>query len=508
MKVMRALQYALVAVIILTTLVAPAAPAGRHPPLRQPRRPPWPNRPRRLKPPKRRNRPRRLRPTAAPAATKAPEPNKAPVAAALKAPIPYPDPPKIEVGAEPVKRQKISEIVTYKALPEYKEPAWVTDLVKAGKLPAVKDRLPKEPRVILKSGTADGTGVYGDVGRFFSACPTAGWNRTAGTSAGWFGIESYSSNYDSLVRMGPFFRTDVDTEPLPQLAKSWEWSADGKQLTMKLMEGVKWSDGVPFNADDVMFTWEDYVNDKNVNATVQADRFKFGDQPAKLEKVDDYTIKWTFGAAKPPTALYDMAEGRLNIMPAHILKAKHPKYNKEMDYKKFANFPDQELPQVTTGPFAATEYKTDELLIMRRNPYFYAVDETGQQLPYLDEIQYQKGPSGTGRTLCVMAGGCDQDNLENPSVFVEALKKASEPNSPNKITWGPETLGYRVDVNQSVDMGVKDDRDKAVRGLFRDVKFRRALSQGMDRDGITQAIIRGPFLRVARRRLPRHAGVR
>ena len=205
-----------------------------------------------------------------------------------------------------------------------------------------------------------------------------------------------------------------------------------------------------------------------------------------------------------------MSEGRFDIMPAHILKPMHPKYNKDMDYKKFANFPTpQDLPQVTTGPFAATEYKTDELLIMRRNPYFYAVDETGQQLPYLDEIQYQKGPSGTGRTLCVMAGGCDQDNLENPSVFVEALKKASEPNSPNKITWGPETLGYRVDVNQSADMGVKDDRDKAVRELFRDVKFRRALSQG---DGSRRHHAgdhaRPVPARVARRRLPRLAGVR
>ena len=107
------------------------------------------------------------------------------------------------MGAEPVKRQKISEIVTYKALPEYKEPAWVTDLVKAGKLPAIKDRLPKEPRVILKSGMADGIGVYGDVGRFFSACPTAGWNYTAGTTSGWFGIDSYSNSYDALVQHGP-----------------------------------------------------------------------------------------------------------------------------------------------------------------------------------------------------------------------------------------------------------------------------------------------------------------
>ena len=395
-----------------------------------------------------------------------------------------------------MKRQKISEIVTYKALPEYKEPAWVTELVKAGKLPAIKDRLPKEPRVILKSGMPDGIGVYGDVGRFFSACPTAGWNYTAGTTSGWFGIDSYSNSYDALVRRGPLFRTDTDVEPLPQLAKSWEWSADGKQLTMKLMEGVKWSDGTPFTANDVMFTWEDYISDQNVNSQRKADAFKFNGVPARLEKIDDYTIRWTFGVSKPPTALFNMAEGRFDVMPMHIMKPMHPKYNKEMDYKKFANFPSpQELPQVTTGPFVAIEYKTDELLIMRRNPYFYAVDETGQQLPYLDEIQYQKGPSGTGRTLCVMAGGCDQDNLENPSVFVEALRKASEPNSPNKITWGPETLAFGVELNQSADFGVKDDRDKAVRALFRDARFRRALSHATDRDGIAQALMRGPFLR-------------
>ena len=120
-----------------------------------------------------------------------------------------------------------------------------------------------------------------------------------------------------------------------------------------------------------------------------------------------------------------MSENRFDIMPAHILKPMHPKYNKKMDYKKFANFPSP--PGAASGNHwavrRATEYKTDELLIMRRNPYFYAVDETGSSFRIFDEIQYQKGPSGTGRTLCVMAGGCDQDNLENPSVFVEALRK-------------------------------------------------------------------------------------
>ncbi len=484
MKSMRAMLYALVVLTICTTLVACAAPAPTPAPapveeVQAPEPTPVPP------------------PTTAPEPTPAPEPTQAPPPPGeLQGPIPYPDPPKLEVGGEPVKKQPISEIVTYKALPEYKEPAWVADLVEAGKLPPVKDRLPKEPRVILTSGMADGVGNYGDVGRFFSACPTAGWNIMAGTTAGWFGIEHYSFHYQALVNTGPLWRADQDVEPFPMLAKSWEWSDDGTQLTMHLIEGAKWSDGEPFTADDVIFTWEDFISDPNVNSGRKADAFAFGGTPAKLEKVDDYTIKWTFGVPKPVEALYLMDMGDFDVMPAHVFKPLHPKYNTSTDYKTFANQPaPQDLPMVTMGPWVPVEYKTDQLLLMRRNPYFYSVDETGQQLPYLDEIQYQKGPSGTGRTLCVMAGGCDQDNLENPSVFVEALKKAAEPDAPNVITWGPETLGYWLEVNQSADLGVKDDRDAAVRELFRDVRFRRALSQAMDRDGITQAIMRGPFLR-------------
>lgn len=436
-------------------------------------------------------------PTAAPEEPTAEQPAaEAPAAGELQGPIPYPDPPDLGMGTLEVKRQPISEIVAYKALSEYKEPAWVTELVTAGKLPPVQDRLPKEPRVILTSGMADGVGIYGDVGRFFSACPTAGWNILAGTTAGWFGIEHYSFHYSALVDTGPLWRADQDIDPFPLVAKSWEWSEDGKQLTMHLIEGAKWSDGVPFTADDVIFTWEDFISDPNVNSGRKADSFAFGGTPATLEKVDDFTIKWTFGVSKPPQALYYMGMGNFDVMPAHVFKPLHPKYNTNTDYKTFANQPaPQDLPMVTLGPWVPVEYKTDQLLVMRRNPYFYSVDESGQQLPYIDEIQYQKGPSGTGRTLCVLAGGCDQDNLENPSVFVEALSKAEEPTAQNKITWGPETLGYALLVNQSANLGVKDERDTAVRELLRTLEFRRALSQAMDREGITQAIMRGPFLR-------------
>lgn len=479
MKSLRATLYVVVTAIICFSMVACAAPAPAPAPT-QPAAAP-------TKAPE---------PTKPPAPTQPPAPTEAPTKVELQGPIPYPEPPQLEVGGEPVKRQPISEIVTYKALPKYNEPAWVTELVKQGKLPPVEERLPKEPQVILKSGMADGIGVYGDVGRFFSACPTAGWNFMAGTTAGWFGIEHYSYHYQALVLTGPLWRADQDVDPFPQLAKSWEWSEDGTQLTMHLIEGAKWSDGVPFTADDVIFTWEDYISDPNVNSWMKADALTYNGIPAKLEKIDDYTIRWTFGMPRPPLALYRMDQGDFDVFPAHIFKPLHPKYNPNTDYKTFANTPGpQDLPQITMGPFAAVEYKTDELLIMRRNPYFWKVDEEGNQLPYFDEIQYQKGPSGTGRTLCVMAGGCDQDNLENPSVYVEALKKAAEPDAPNKITWGPETLGFWLALNLSADLGVKSDRDKAVRELFRDFRFRRALTQAIDREGITQAIMRGPFLR-------------
>ena len=147
------------------------------------------------------------------------------------------------------------------------------------------------------------------------------------------------------------------------------------------------------------------------------------------------------------------------------------------------------------GPWVITEYKTDELMIMRRNPYYWKVDEAGNQLPYLDEIQYRKGPSGIGRDLCTIAGDCDHMNLENPSTFVEAMTRAQAPDATYSVTWGPETLGYFMAFNYSLDVGIEGDRDVAVRTLFRDLRFRQALSYATDRDGIAQSIMKGPFLR-------------
>jgi len=413
--------------------------------------------------------------------------------------IPYPEPPALDLGNATIEKMPIDQIVTYKALDEYHEPEWVTALVDAGELPPVADRLPVEPKVVLKTGMPDGIGVYGDVWRDFSACPTAGWNNGAGVTAGWFGIESMSFDYQSLVKTGPLYRADQDLEPFPNLAKSWEWSDDGLQLTMHLLEGAKWSDGEPFTADDVMFTWEDLINDPQVIrlSGTKGDAFNLDGQPSTLEKIDDYTIMWTFATPKPLQLFYIMDESDFNISPAHQIKPLHPKYNDAMDYKSFQDaLPAEQLPIATMGPWVPVEYKTDELLIMRRNPYFWEVDEEGNQLPYIDEAVYQKGPSGVGRTLCTLAGGCDHTNVENPSSeYVDTLKRAAEPDAEFRMSWGPEDLTFQLSLNQSEGLGIQDDRDVAVRQLFREDDFRQAVSHALDRDGIAQSLVRGPLLR-------------
>ncbi len=419
--------------------------------------------------------------------------------ATVKPPIPYPPPNDLGLGGGAVKKLPIDQIVTYKALPAYKQAPWLDKFVADGKLPPVERRLPKEPAVMLKSGMKDGTGVYGDLWRGFSACPTAGYNDMAGTTMGWFGIESYTSRYGALVKTGPLYRATQDIEPMPEVAKSWEWSADGKVLTLHLIEGAFWSDGVPFTADDVMFTWEGFILDDNVNAPRHQDAWSWDGKPAVMAKVDDYTITITFPVEKPLDCFYLMNEDNFHAMPLHQLKPLHPKWSTadpKPDYKSFADaLPPDKLPLVTLGPWVITEYKTDELMIMRRNPFYWKVDEDGNQLPYMDEIQYRKGPSGIGRDLCTIAGDCDHMNLENPSTFVEAMTRAQDPAAKYNVTWGPETLGYGVNFNYSLDFGVQNDRDKAVRELNRDLRFRQALSYAADRDGIAQSIMKGPFLR-------------
>jgi peptide/nickel transport system substrate-binding protein len=411
----------------------------------------------------------------------------------LEGPVMYPEGVPMTEGREP-KRFNLDEMIVYKALPEYSQPAWMDAFVEDGTLPPVEERLPNEPQVFLAGAMSDGLGDYGGMWRDFSACPTEGWNLGAGQTQGWFGINIIYQ--EALVKTGPMFLRKDKIEPFPNLAKSWEWSEDGYELTMHLIEGAKWSDGEPFSSEDVMFTWNDLILDPNVNHSTSRTSWQIEGEDITLEALDEYTIKFTFPVPFPLQKMFIMDDYDFYVAPAHIWQPLHPSYNEDTDYVSFEKaWPPDQLPPVTMGPWVAVEYKTDELMILRRNPFYWKVDEAGKQLPYLDEVVFEKGSTGVGRTLGTLAGSLDHANLENPSTFVETLKRAEEEDAHFYVEWGPETLAFSLHINQSANFGVEDERDAELRKLFRDLRFRRAVSQAIDREGIAQAVVRGPFLR-------------
>ncbi|OCP35946.1 alpha-galactoside-binding protein [Ensifer sp. LC163] len=384
-------------------------------------------------------------------------------------------------------------ILEYKALPEYREPEWVTEkFVKTGKLPPVAERLPKEPLVFKTGNMADGIGVYGDTMRHVVGGRPEGWNYSAGQTQGWGGIDI--EIFECLTRTAPLFQVEAkDMEPLPNLAKSWEWSPDGHKLTMHLIEGAKWSDGVPFSSEDVMFYWEDNVVDPNVSPLNGATPETFG-EGTTLRAIDANTVEWTFKEAFPRQHLYSMAYGTFCPGPAHILKTKHPKYNKDMTYDQYKNgFPPEYMNTPVMGAWVPVEYRSDDIIVLRRNPYYWKVDEAGNQLPYINEMHY-KLSTWADRDVQAIAGSGDFSNLEQPENFVESLKRAASETAPARLAFGARLIGYNLHMNFSGNgWGDPDERAKAVRELNRNADFRKAVTMAIDRKKLGESLVKGPF---------------
>jgi len=382
------------------------------------------------------------------------------------------------------------ELWTYKALDGYNEPAFMADMVAAGTLPPVAERLPAEPLVHMTGAMSDGIGEYGGVFRHVIGGRPEGWNWMAGQHQGWGGINM--AMQECLVRVGALWQVKAEEQsgPLPNLAKSWEWNDDRTQLTLHLIEGARWSDGDPFDAEDVRFWWEDNVQDENVAAWMAPEGMGAG---TTMTVVDDYTVQFTFLEPQGPSRLQSLAYIQGCPGPSHVLKASHPSYNDEATYDGYRNaLPSDMLSPVVMGPWVPVEHRPDEIVIMRRNPYFWKVDEAGNQLPYMNEMHF-KLTTWSDRTTQAVAGTGDFSNMENPGNYVEALRQSQADDSPTSAQFGPRVLSWEVEMNYSNDVGVQDEVDAELRELFRNADFRIALSHALDRDAIGQSVARGPF---------------
>ena len=130
--------------------------------------------------------------------------------------------------------------------------------------------------------------------------------------------------------------------------------------------------------------------------------------------------------------------------PAHILKPQHPKYKPATPTTTIKNaFPPEYMNIPVMGAWVPVEYRPDDIIVMRRNPYYWKVDEAGNQLPYLNEMHYRLS-TWADRDVQAVAGTGDFSNLEQAESYVEALKRSADPNAPARLAFGARTIGYAL----------------------------------------------------------------
>ena len=260
---------------------------------------------------------------------------------------------------------------------------------------------------------------------------------------------------------------------------------------MHLIEGAKWSDGEPFTADDPMFFWQ-ILHDTNISPLNGATLATFG-EGTTLEAKDPYTLVWTFKEAFPKQYLFNMAYGTFCPGPAHLLKPLYPKTSGKT-YEEYKNaFPPTYMNFPTMGAWVPVAYRENDIVVLRRNPYYWKVDEAGHQLPYLNEMHY-KLSTWADRDVQAVAGSGDFSNLEQPESFVESLKRAAQPSAPARLEFGPRIIAYSLFMNMSANgWGEPDERGQALRTLARDEHFRKAVTMAIDRAKLGESLVKGPF---------------
>jgi peptide/nickel transport system substrate-binding protein len=397
-------------------------------------------------------------------------------------------------GANLIGKLEGPEVITDPAqFPKtFKEAPALAELVKAGKLPPVAERIGQDPLVIKPLREI---GKYGGT-----------WRR------GFTGPFDTSNGHRAAQNDKLLYFDYTGTRIVPNIARSWDVSPDGKVTTLLLRRGMKWSDGQPFTADDFVFWYEDLYQNKELVPTPLS-VMTINGKPIAIRKVDASTVQ--FVAPEPyyglPTVLasvwgigHHARFGRFALggfAPAHYLKQFHPKYTpmEQIDKKvaelKFESWVtllknrndacrNPDLPVVT--PWKTTSPINTPTWILERNPYSVWVDTDGNQLPYIDRIRMTLGESLEVINLRAIAGEYDSQarhiDISKLPVLLENQQRG----------------GYRVYLDpsdQGADVGLfcnqSYEKDAEIARWLARREFRIALSHGIDRQQLNETFVLG-----------------
>ncbi len=363
----------------------------------------------------------------------------------------------------------------------------LADLVSEGRLPPVAERVGPEP-VVLEG--MDGIGHYGGT-----------WQRL---------VNSYDDlktiywrlSGSNLVRWSPQGYPIV-----PHLAKGWEVSPDYRAFTFQLRRGVRWSDGHPVTADDIIYWYEDEVRYFNV----QPKFLRAGATRGVVTKVDELTVRFEF-VQPNPLFLERLASTGMNyedhtehVVPAHYLRKYHPALGDQellqrtMEafelaspvavYKRIKHYLNPEHPRL--WPWVIHTYNPTAPQILVRNPYYWAVDPQGNQLPYLDRLVLDT----KNNTLIAIAASNGELSMQERHIRYEdhtLLVGGAAQHGYEVFHWKPSTQSLFTvfpNLNRRIDPARPETRHKYT--LLNDVRFRRALSLAINRRDIIDAEFNG-----------------
>jgi peptide/nickel transport system substrate-binding protein len=299
------------------------------------------------------------------------------------------------------------------------------------------------------------------------------------------------ANETSSIDVGRFMfwgllNFDVPTQEIKSgLAESWTNSPDGKTWTFKLRKNLRWSDGEPLTADDIVFTWNDVIYNTNID-TVARDPFIIGGKKFTVTKVDDLTIQVVTPEIYAPF-LVALGAG-VPILPKHILA----KSVADGTFTSAYGINSDPAQVVGSGPYRLKEYKAAQYTLLERNPYFLEVDKRGQRLPYFDNIMFTVVPDLNAMSLRFLSGESDVDDFIYPYEYDHFKSESAK----GKFTLlepgvGLEMSFFWFNQNTNVDKGGKPIVDPKKLKWFRNTKFRQAVSCAIDRESIVKSVYSG-----------------
>ena len=285
--------------------------------------------------------------------------------------------------------------------------------------------------------------------------------------------------FDGLLTTNP-----VTGQPSPKLAKSYEISPDGKTYTIHLRRGIKWSDGKPITADDVVFTWRDIIF-AGLGDTSTRDSLVIDDKLPTVRKIDDYTVEFT--TPKPYAPFIRMLSA--SIAPKHYFLSAVKGGAETFDRFLGTTTPPKDI--VVSGAFKLKEYVPAQRVVFERNPNYYEINKEKQKLPYLDRFIYLIVGDLNNEVLKFEAKELDVISLQGSKV---ARYKSLEAHSDFKLyNLGPATgtMYLSINLNNRKGKNGKFYVNPTKQKWFQDLNFRQAVDYAIDRKNMVFNIANG-----------------